>query len=383
MVVFPLVHLWGFDVSFYIDKKKFTCKKNIKNEFYIKSVPFDYKVKILTTSIVNKKFMENKNNIFLIDSYIEKEYFTKLRNRFPVFSIEANENNKNIETALDIINFFDSKKVTKLNKVIVIGGGILQDLGAFACSMYKRGIPWVYLPTTLLGMTDSCVGGKTGLNYQNKKNILALFSAPREVIIDLTFLTTLSHRDYLSGLGEALRLHITGGIEFVERFEKNIEAAIKKNRRAIKDIILNSLIIKKAVVEEDEFEINIRRSMNYGHSIGHALETLSNFSFPHGMAVSIGICIENLLASSHYNLDEKICFRLQSIAQKLIDREAKESLKYINHKNFADVLKSDKKTIGSILKLAIPEDYGKISFKNFDLNAKSNIKIAQAINKIL
>ena len=113
--------------------------------------------------------------------------------------------------------------------------------------MYRRGIDWVYIPTTMLGMTDSCVGGKTGLNYKNKKNMLALFSAPKEVIINLDFIDTLSERDYLSGLGEAFRLHITGGRYFIEKFESSL-VALKKSQ--IKQIILD-LMIKQTVVEED------------------------------------------------------------------------------------------------------------------------------------
>ena len=137
-------------------------------------------------------------------------------------------------------------------------------------------------------------------------------------IINLKFLETLSNRDYLSGLGEAFRLHITGGLKFIKKFEKSIDFAIKRSKKHVKKIILDSLMIKKSVVEEDEFEKNFRRSMNYGHSIGHALESVTKFSFPHGMAVTIGICIENLIARDCYNLDENICNRLEMIAKKLI-----------------------------------------------------------------
>jgi 3-dehydroquinate synthase len=374
---------WGFKMSFYIEKKKFNCSTYNGDHLIIKSIPNNYEVKFLDELNLEKFINSNQNHIILIDSLIKQKYFKSLNSSLPIYQVDANENNKNISKALDIISFFESVKVTKLNKVIVIGGGILQDLGAFACSMYKRGIPWIYVPTTFLGMTDSCVGGKTGLNYKNKKNILALFSAPRQVLINLNFLKTLSKRDFLSGLGEALRLHITGGKEYIGKFEKNIDAVIKKDHEAIKKIILNSLIIKKAVVEVDEFESNYRRSMNYGHSIGHALESITNFSFPHGMAVTIGICIENLIASNHYKLSKDICKRIEILAKKLIDKEALISLKEINTKDFSKILKADKKTIGSTLKLVVPDDYGKMAFKDFFLDNQSNHKISLAINNIL
>ena len=370
-------------MNFLINKKRFTCKKYKKNQLSIKSTPNCYKVRLLGDKKLRKYIYNDNQNIILIDTYIKKKHFKNFKFSMPVYQIKASEDIKNIEKSLDIINFFERKKITKLNKIIVIGGGILQDLGAFSCSMYKRGIPWIYIPTTLLGMTDSCVGGKTGLNFKNKKNMLALFSAPQEVIINLDFLDTLSERDYLAGLGEAFRLHITGGLNFVEKFEKSLESALKRDKQYIKQIILDSLMIKQSVVEVDEFEKNFRRSMNYGHSIGHALESLTNFSFPHGMAVTIGICIENLIAKEHYKLDKGICNRLENIAKKLIDQEALNSLKKIKNKNFSQLLKSDKKTIGSTLKLAIPDDYGKISFKNFLLDRSSNKKISMAIDNFI
>ena len=114
--------------------------------------------------------------------------------------------------------------------------------------------------------------------------------------------------------------------------------------------------------------------MNYGHSIGHALETLTNFSFPHGMAVTIGICIENLIANQYYKFDKKICKRLEIIARKLIDENALLALKKVKDKDFSILLKSDKKTIGSTLKLALPLGYGKMAFKSFLLDSNSNKK---------
>ena len=376
-------HLWGFSMSFMIEKKKFICKKNKNNKLKIKSIPNTYTVRFLENSSLIGYIKNNSKNVILIDSFIKRKYFNDIKFPFPTYQIKARENIKNINKSLDIINFFERNKITKLNKVLVIGGGILQDLGAFSCSMYKRGIPWVYIPTTLLGMTDSCVGGKTGLNYNNRKNMLALFSAPQEVVINLKFLKTLSTRDYLSGLGEAFRLHITGGLKFIEKFEKSVDFAIKRSNPHVKDIILDSLMIKKSVVEEDEFEKNLRRSMNYGHSIGHALESVTKFSFPHGMAVTIGICIENLIARDFYNLDKNICKRLEFIAKKLIDADALKSLEKVKNKNFSEILKSDKKTIGSTLKLAIPEGYGKMSFKSFALDNNSNKKISTAINNFI
>ena len=122
--------------------------------------------------------------------------------------------------------------------------------------------------------------------------------------------------------------------------------------------------------------------MNYGHSIGHALEAITNFAFPHGMAVSIGICIENLLASKYFKLDKDISKRIEIIAKKIIDKKAINSIKIIKEKNFIEILKSDKKTIGSTLKLSVPNNYGSMSFENFLLDSKVDKKISIAINEV-
>ena len=366
-------------MSFYIENKKFNYTRKITNNFFIKSTPHDYEIEIINSSNLLQKF-KGKKNVFLIDESIKKLYFKKLP--LDAMTIRATEKNKNIKKAIEIINFFERKNITKLNNIIVVGGGILQDLGAFACSMYKRGIPWTYVPTTMLGMTDSCVGGKTGLNFTNKKNMLALFSAPRKVLINLKFLDTLPEREFISGLGESLRLHITGGKKFINIFENNIDLLLKRDKKALKKIIQNSLIVKKSVVEIDEFEKNYRKSMNYGHSIGHALESLTNFSFPHGMAVSLGMMIENNIASMCYDLDYKFSERVNKIIRKLIDKRAIKDLNKVKEKNFVDVLKSDKKVLGNILKLSVPGNYGKMYFKDFHLHNKNNNFIVKAINSL-
>ena len=188
------------------------------------------------------------------------------------------------------MNSFVKNNVSKNNKIYAIGGGIIQDLAGYSCSVYKRGLSWTYVPTTFLGMTDSCVGGKVGINFGKAKNLAALFSAPSKVLININYLDTLSKKDLLSGLGEALRLHLTGGNYFVKQFQKDIDGALKYNKKNLINIIKHSLLIKKSVVEEDEYEFDIRRSMNFGHSYGHALEVLCNHSIPHGKAVTIGMC---------------------------------------------------------------------------------------------
>ena len=179
-----------------------------------------------------KKMIQDKLKDILIDKNIYNLYFSKnkIKNK-KILKIESHEKNKNLKTIEKILKFFVKNNISKSNKIYAIGGGIIQDLAGYSCSIYKRGLYWEYIPTTFLGMTDSCVGGKVGINFGEAKNLVALFSAPRKVKIDVTYLNSLSKEDLLSGLGEALRLHLTGGTHFVKKFYENIDEAINFNKK--------------------------------------------------------------------------------------------------------------------------------------------------------
>ena len=353
-----------------------------KGPFEVQSVPRPYRIEWLgndatPASLVNK----DKSAIVLIDKRIRKLWFEDLDTKTPRFEIEAKETNKTINSAIRFAEYLESIGTTKSNMIYVIGGGIMQDIGAFACAMYKRGIPWTYFPTTLLGMADSCIGGKTGLNHNITKNLLALFSAPHRIIHFLPFLDTLPAREVIAGYGEALRLHATGGPRFFDQFEANIDNALDGSSEALQTIISGALSVKRAVVEEDEFETSLRRSMNYGHSIGHAIEALTNFAFPHGMGISIGVMVENMIASARYGLNVNQAERINMQAAKLVDGDARSALANMDFGEINLVLKKDKKTIGNILKLAVPISLGEIQFHNFQLDDTSQLTIKHAFEE--
>lgn len=352
--------------------------------FRVESSPRPYTLEWLDADADVCDFINNDADaILLVDINIKKKWLKTLRQDIPVFSVQALEKNKTVLTAIDFCEFLESKGTTKANMVYVVGGGIMQDIGGVACAMYKRGIPWTYLPTTLLGMADSCIGGKTGLNHKSTKNLLALFSAPRKIIHCLPFLETLPEREIISGFGEALRLHVTGGAAFLKKFETTIDAALGGDKQAIKSTILSSLAVKRAVVEEDEFEISLRRSMNYGHSVGHAIEALTNFAFPHGMAISIGMMVENKIAERHYGLDTAEANRININASKLVDQKASTAVKNVDLSSLNNVLLKDKKTIGRTLKMAVPGEIGSMYFRNFELDDRSSDIFRDAISSIV
>ena len=227
-------------------------------------------------------------------------------------------------------------------------------------------------------MADSCVGGKVGINFGKAKNLAALFSAPSKVLININYLDTLAKKDLFSGLGEALRLHITGGNYFVKKFQENIDGALKFNRNSLINIIKHSLLIKKAVVEEDEYEFDIRRSMNFGHSYGHAIEVLCNHSIPHGKAVTIGMCVETILCSKKFKIQKKISELIISLAIKLLNNEDYNNLKKIDLKKLNQVMVKDKKTLNGIIKFTVPKKIGFIKFYNQKLDNNNISELVEA-----
>jgi 3-dehydroquinate synthase len=261
--------------KFTIQDTELCVDTTIQDSIAIKSHPQDY-------NVVFRKFTNSfkDNEVVLVDKNVQQLYNIQ---HSKMLVVEAIEENKCIETVLDICESLMNLNFDKGSTLIVIGGGIIQDIGAYTAKTFRRGVNWVFYPTTLLSQCDSCIGGKTALNFKKYKNQLALFSAPTEVVIDLNFLETLSDKDIASGHGEIVKLFLTGGQYYVERFSDF----------TMLEKIYHSLSIKKAVVECDEFEKSERKSLNYGHSFGHVIETLTNYKIPHGEAVMLGIEVIN------------------------------------------------------------------------------------------
>ena len=381
---------------FKIDNEILSSNIDLKvDSISVDSSPRPYEV-LFKDSVFSfiREGMDNKefSYVFFIDENIASLYKDEIMfmKNYPYKSFHAIEELKNVDAAFDLCDLLLESNANRKTILYVIGGGVMQDIGAYAAATFKRGIPWVYVPTTLLGQSDSCVGGKTGLNYKHTKNLIALFSAPRQVLIDPKFISTLNPVDIFSGHGEILRLVLTGGKDvfdiykgLISKLKSDGEDFLKPNLETIMELTKLSLLVKKSVVENDEFEINIRKSMNYGHSIGHAIEVLSEHGIPHGQAVAIGILVENLIAKKYLNLSDDIIEEVEKIAKEIISKESLVSLKSISDKSIIEVMRRDKKVEGDILKLATISDYGDMKFIDFPLNDDSEILVNNLINDII
>ncbi|MBJ6727456.1 3-dehydroquinate synthase [Geomesophilobacter sediminis] len=202
--------------------------------------------------------------------------------------------------------------------LIALGGGVIGDMAGYAAATYLRGIPFVQVPTTLLSQVDSSVGGKTGINHERGKNLIGAFYQPKAVLIDVATLDTLPEREYLSGLGEIIKYGAVLDGEFFTFLEENAGPLLDRDKAALIRAVACSCAIKARVVSEDEREGGVRAVLNYGHTLGHAVETLTGYgAFLHGEAVAIGMIQAARISREFGFCNDDDCARIEALVTRL------------------------------------------------------------------
>ena len=314
----------------------------------IKSSLYDYTVDF------TDDFSENLKSFSETTAYvIDENVYNLYKDRFAaidmkkVYLMEAVEHKKNMDTVMDIISFFQGLGLRKNWKVVCFGGGITQDVTTIASNLYLRNVDWYFFPTTLLSMCDSCIGGKCGINFAHAKNQIGVFYPPKKIFIDVRFIDTLSHGDYLNGWGELLKFALTSDPKFYDEVKEE-KTLIPCERIAY--YIHKGLFVKKQVIEEDEFESDLRRVLNYGHTFGHALEAYTDNRIPHGQGVIWGIDVVNYIAwkegliCEEYYLDIKNLIKRGFLTTEVM---VEEPVKLF------DIIKTDKKVKGNTMSFAM------------------------------
>ncbi len=286
--------------------------------------------------------------------YLEK--VKELLNGKSVYTyiLPAGENSKNAENYLKIINFLAESNLSRKSTVIGLGGGVVGDISAFSASTYMRGVNYIAIPTSLLSMVDSSVGGKTGIDLDKGKNLLGTFFQPDAVYINVDVLKTLSTREITSGLGEIMKYAFIDG-RITPTDIKNIDYT---------SLIIKSLEIKRDIVERDERESGDRMLLNFGHTIGHAIEKLYNYQVSHGECVIKGMNYAIKLSNkfgflSDNDKDSAIEF-LKTSGVELDVEFSKEDI--------LSVMKSDKKASGDTVNFVFTQGFSKGIIKNVKLN---------------
>lgn len=290
---------------------------------------------------------------FLVDTNVAQLYESRIH---PILDhpntifIEATEENKSIEKTIPVMERLVLNKVRRDHALVAIGGGIIQDITCFIASTLLRGLPWRFVPTTLLAQADSCIGSKSSINLGASKNILGTFTPPRKVFIDTTFLETLERKDVQSGIGEIIKVHAIDGIAAFARLAADFDQLLS-NREVLLRYIRASLLIKQHYIEQDEFDRGIRNIFNYGHSFGHAIESATHYAVPHGIAVTIGMDMANYIALRRGLLPEEHYHRMHTILRCNYQRYADT---VIPLEAMLAALMKDKKNTSTMLRLIFP-----------------------------
>ena len=266
-----------------------------------------------------------------------------------VFTLPQGEENKNFQSYISICNRLISLGFTRTDYVVAVGGGVVGDMAGFAAATYMRGIDFYNIPTTLLSQVDSSVGGKTGIDVGEIKNVIGAFKQPKKVLIDPDVLSTLPERHISNGLAESLKMALTMDKELFELMEKGV------TQDNLEEIITKSIIIKKNVVEQDEKEASLRRVLNFGHTVGHGIETASGLSLLHGECVALG-----MLPMCGAEIRERVANTLKalSLPTKAI----------FNTEVVISAVKHDKKMEGDQINVVYVNEIGKFEFQKMQFS---------------
>jgi 3-dehydroquinate synthase len=294
-----------------------------------------------------------------VGSLYGKKFLSRLKDvGLNVHAIEfsAGEASKNINTVLDITEKLIKLEADRETCLIALGGGVVGDMAGFIASIFMRSVPYIQIPTTLIAQVDSSIGGKTGVDLPCGKNLLGTFYQPCAVFADLSFLETLPEKEFNNGLSEIIKYGAIDDEKMFRTLENNMEAIKAKDPKLMLGIVENCCQIKKSVVEIDEREQGLRRILNFGHTLGHALETISQYAITHGEGVALGMIAAARISEKMGYLEGNETKRIESLI-RLAGLPVKMPKSLDGEKIIAQ-LKMDKKKKGDIIHFVLLKKIG-------------------------
>lgn len=308
--------------------------------------------------------------VIVTDSNVEKHYLdecSKLLSNagFDVFKyvIAAGEKSKNLDTVRGIYERLADLKLDRQSTLIALGGGVTGDITGFAAATFLRGINFVQIPTSLLAQADSSIGGKVGVDFEGNKNIIGAFYQPRFVYLNVNTLKTLPVRELRSGLAEVIKHGLILDSDFYEYIDNNMKKIFTFDEHVLQYLAKMNCTIKGNVVEKDEKESGLRAILNFGHTIGHAVETVSDFALSHGECVSIGIAAASRLAQKLKMINEEV---VRKITGTLENAGLPVRLTGFDVQKVYDTMFHDKKVKGGKLTFVLPKGIGEVIQCNID-----------------
>lgn len=320
--------------------------------------------------------INSKKVLIVISKKVEKLYGDRI---FPIFEgkdlhiykyvLPDGEKYKNFKQYQKIINFALKNGLTRKDCVLAIGGGVVGDLAGFVAATYMRGVNLIQIPTTLLACVDSSVGGKTAIDTDYGKNLVGAFYQPKAVIIDVNFLRTLDEKQFKTGLGEVVKYAFIEKscpcIEYqnlINYLRENFDKLMQKDIKVLKRIVEICVALKISVVEKDERESDLRRILNFGHTLGHAIEKFTGYKkYTHGEAIVQGMIFAFEQAHSIGMIDVNYKFAAMDLINKFNFRK----IKMPKMKKLVELMKMDKKATAEKIVFVLPSDYGKVEIREF------------------
>jgi 3-dehydroquinate synthase len=317
-------------------------------------------------NILNEiKDQDLHENIFIVvDGNVMKFYgkeikkvFSSYKEKLFFYTLKPGEKSKSSEELHKIYKSLLDNKFGRDSLVVAIGGGVTGDLAGYAASTFLRGVQLVHVPTTIISDVDSSIGGKTGINFNTRKNMIGSFYQPDFVLIDTSFLDTLSLREMKSGIGEIIKYAFLSDLNLYNYIKDNIGKIFSRGEKVLERIITQSVILKGSVVSQDEKEKSLRKILNLGHTFGHAYESVFNFRIMHGEAVIAGI-ITSLFLSNRIGILSKS--RLLEFLDLPLKIKLSVPFTGLNKEKIFKIMQSDKKVRGGKIKFVLVSDIGNI-----------------------
>jgi 3-dehydroquinate synthase len=315
---------------------------------------------VVVNSVSNVPNLQNP--IIVADENVAKYHLEKIQNLFNAKSVivPAGEEHKNLETVSRLWKAFLENGLDRKSTVIALGGGVIGDMTGFAASTYMRGIDWIGIPTTLLSMVDASVGGKTGFDLPEGKNLIGSFYPPKLVIADPSLLLTLTERELRSGMAEVVKHGIISDPDLFAMCQQGMDW-VKAN---LEEVVKCAMAVKIKVIEEDPYEKGIRAALNLGHTVGHAVELVSKFELRHGEAIAIGTVAEARYAArvglTSQSTVEAIKSTLSALGLPIQIPEEMPREKIIQ------AMRVDKKKNAKSIRFALPVEIGKVELVNVE-----------------
>jgi len=277
--------------------------------------------------------------------------------RVTILQVPDGEEQKSLEAAGRIYSELTDFYAERMTPILALGGGVIGDLAGFVAATYLRGVPLIQIPTTLLAQVDSSIGGKVAVNHGQLKNKIGAFYQPRLVISDISTLKTLPTKVVIDGLAEVIKSAVIGDKELFAFLEKNLNKVKSLNVEVLEEVVFQSAKIKAEIVEKDEKDLGLRSILNYGHTVGHAIESTSDFKVQHGEAVAIGMLAAARISNKLGILDKNELIRLKSVIKRaglptqMPNLEVEKIIQAIEH---------DKKVLRGKIRFVLPESIGSV-----------------------